>query len=118
MSDHKIGDESDDLAELYDEVQTGDIEYMFAQTAGGISTDGTMKLIGVSPTTRFFSYRPYGLTGHIPTGEFIAQWGNGVSNRDLSYAVEVTDGYLAPSTGPLSLFIDAFADGSRRGLLR
>jgi hypothetical protein len=28
------------------------------------------------------------------------------SNGDLSYAVQVTDGELVPSTGPVSLFID------------
>lgn len=50
---------------------------------------------------------------------------------DLSYAVEATDGDLAPSTGSVSSFIDLVgrpltpvsvvaecADGSRRGLLR
>ena len=29
-----------------------------------------------------------------------------LGNGDLSYAVEVTDGELAASTGPVSLFID------------
>jgi hypothetical protein len=29
-----------------------------------------------------------------------------LSNTDLSYAVEVTDGDLVPSDGPASLFID------------
>jgi hypothetical protein len=73
MSDHEIDDESDDLVELYDEVQPFDIECMSAQTAGGTSIDGG--------------------------------------------TVKLTDGYLAPSGGPLSLFIDPCADGSRRGLL-
>jgi hypothetical protein len=29
-----------------------------------------------------------------------------LNNGDLSYAVEVTDGELMPSSGPVSLFID------------
>jgi hypothetical protein len=117
-----------------------DIEYMFAQTSAGVSidSDGRVTLVGVSPTTLFFSDRPYRLTGHTPTAEFVAQWGQGddsfvedppnallsiferdavndvvlilsepeLSNGDLRYTVEVTDGDLVPSNGPASLFID------------
>lgn len=117
-----------------------DVEYMFAQTSAGVTVnlDGRITLVGVSATTLFFSDRPYRLTGHVPTEEFVAQWGQGdesfaddppnallslferdtvndvvvilsdpeLSDGDLSYAVEVTDGDLAPSDGPASLFID------------
>lgn len=117
-----------------------DVEYMFAQTSAGVTVnlDGRITLVGVSATTLFFSDRPYRLTGHVPTEEFVAQWGQGdesfaddppnallslferdtvndvvvilsdpeLSDGDLSYAVEVTAGDLAPSDGPASLFID------------
>jgi len=139
MPDNEMTDETDDLTELHDGVEPDDIEYMFAQTATGVVIDaGRIKLTGVSPTTLFFSDRPHRLTGHVPTDEFIAQWGDGddsfatdppnallslfetnyvndvvlvlsdpvESNGDLSYAVQVTDGELVPSTGPVSLFID------------
>ncbi len=117
-----------------------DVEYMFAQTSGGvtITPEGRITLVGVSATTLFFSDRPYRLTGHVPTDEFVSKWGEGddsfsenppnallslfeqdtvndvvvilsdpkLSKGDLSYAVEVTEGDLAPSDGPASLFID------------
>jgi hypothetical protein len=117
-----------------------EIEYMFAQTAKGLSInmDGRITLNGVSASTLWFSDRPYRLTGHIPTDEFVAGWGEGadnfaedppnallsifeqeevndvvvvlsdpkLSNGDLSYAVEVTEGDLTPSDAPASLFID------------
>ena len=117
-----------------------DVEYMFAQTSAGVTVnlDGRITLVGVSATTLFFSDRPYRLTGHIPTEEFVSKWGEGddsfsenppnallslfeqdtvndvvvilsdpkLSDGDLSYSVEVTDGDLVPSDGPASLFID------------
>jgi hypothetical protein len=139
MSEEKMNEETDDLDELHDGVQPDDVEYMFAQTATGVVVaDGRVTLTGVSPTTLFFSDRPYRLTGHITTEEFVGGWGEGsdsfatdppnallslfeteyvndvvvvlsdpvASNGDLSYAVQVTDGELVPSTGPVSLFID------------
>jgi hypothetical protein len=104
-------------------------------TAG---TDGRITLKGVSSATLFFSDRPYRLTGHISTDEFVDSWDDGensfaqdppnallsifedeavndvvavisdpkLNNGDLSYAFEVTDGEMASSTGPASLFID------------
>jgi hypothetical protein len=118
----------------------GDVEYMFAQTAAGmgINLDGRITLHGVSATTLWFSDRPYRLTGHTPTGEFVSQWGQGSDNfaenppnallsifeddsvndvvlvltdpqldgSDLSYAIDLSEGDLTPSDGPVSLFID------------
>jgi hypothetical protein len=139
MPDNPIDEESDDLDELHDGVQPDEVEYMFAQTANGVSIgDGRITLSGVSHSTLFFSDRPYRLTGHVPTDDFISQWGVGddsfakepsnallslfeddqvndvvvvltnpeFTDGNLSYAVEVTDGELTPSTGPASLFID------------
>ncbi len=143
------------------ESDPADIEYMFAQTAEGLSVnmDGRITLEGVSAATLWFSDRPYRLTGHVPTDEFVASWDQGddsfaedppnallsifeskevndvvvilsdpkLTNGDLSYAVEVTDGDLGPSDGPASLFIDmigrpmtpvSVAGGRRRGRRR
>jgi hypothetical protein len=143
MSENETNEESDDLDELFGGAAPQDVEYLFAQTAGGMSVgdDGRITLTGVSKSTLFFSDRPYRLTGHLPTNEFVTLWGQGgdesfasdppnavlslfedehvndvvvvlsdpvLSNGDLSYAVEVTEGDLAGSTGPASLFIDRF----------
>ncbi|MGI9616539.1 MAG: hypothetical protein ACR2QO_26720, partial [Acidimicrobiales bacterium] len=73
--------ESDDLAELHDNVPPDEIEYMFAQTALGVAVaDGKVTLTDVSSSTLFFSDRPYRLTGHLPTDEFIDQWDEGDDN--------------------------------------
>lgn len=130
----------DDLEAMFTDAAADDIEYMFAQTSSGVSvgSDGRVILHGVSSTTLFFSDRPYRVTGHIPTDEFIGYWGEGndsfakdppnalltmfeddavndvvvvlsdpvLSNGDLSYAIEVTDGDLVTPSGPASLFID------------
>ncbi len=132
---------SDDAGDM-DAMSTAgsDVEYMFAVTGTGfgVNLDGRITIKGVSATTLFFSDRPYRLTGHVPTDEFVSQWDVGddnfaedppnallsmfeddtvndvvvvltepkLSDGDLSLAVEVTDGDLAPSDGPVSLFID------------
>jgi hypothetical protein len=71
------------------------IEYMFAHSAAGITMldGGRIRLNGVSPTTLFFSDRPDRVTGHIPTSDFIAEWGVG----DDSFATD-------PPNALLSLF--------------
>jgi len=122
------------------ESEPGDVEYMFAQTAAGIgiNLDGRITLHSVSSTTLWFSDRPYRLTGHTQTSDFVSQWGQGadnfaenppnallsifeedtvndvvvilsdpqLDNGDLSYAVDISEGDLTPSEGPVSLFID------------
>lgn len=81
MSDNEINDDIDDVGELHADVKPEDIEYMFAQTASGVSIgDGRVTLNGVSSSTLFFSDRPYRITGHVPTDEFIGQWGQGDDN--------------------------------------
>ena len=90
---------SDDLAEPDDDLDTmftgavpDDIEYMFAQTSSGVAvgSDGRLTLAGVSATTLFFSDRPYRVTGHIPTDEFIGYWGKG----DDSFAADPPNALL------------------------
>lgn len=136
-----VGPISDDSGDMDAMSSAGsDVEYMFAVTGSGfgVNLDGRITVKGASATTLFFSDRPYRLTGHVPTDEFVSQWGVGddnfaenppnallsifeddavndvvvvltepkLDNGDLSFAVEVTDGDLAPSDGPVSLFID------------
>jgi hypothetical protein len=57
-----------------------DVEYMFSQTGASVTIDDDGRRItldGVSPTTLFLSDRPYRLTGHLMTDDFIANWGSG-----------------------------------------
>jgi hypothetical protein len=91
MSESEVNEESDDLEELFGDVPPDDVEYMFAQTSGGISiADGRITLEHVSHSTLFFSDRPYRLTGHIPTDEFIGSWGEG----DDSFAADAPNALL------------------------
>jgi hypothetical protein len=53
-------------------------ESMFVQTAQGIqSTDGTLTLRGVTPSTLYFSDRPQRVVGHMTTDQFVDLWGAG-----------------------------------------
>jgi len=75
MSDHQADDTSE-LDALQHATMGDDVEYMFAQTSRAVSIgdDKRISLIDVSSTTLFFSDRPYRLTGHIPTDEFVDSW--------------------------------------------
>jgi hypothetical protein len=72
-------DDSDAQFASLADTDPDDIEYMFAQTAEGLSIDmdGRITLNGVSAATLWFSDRPYRLTGHVPTDEFVASWDQG-----------------------------------------
>jgi hypothetical protein len=53
-------------------------ESMFVQTAQGIdSTNGTLTLKGITPSTLYFSDRPQRLVGHMTTAQFVDLWGAG-----------------------------------------
>ena len=126
------------------EEQLEDIEALFVQTAGRLSSDGqsAITLQAVSPSTIYFADRPKREVGHMATSRFLELWGDGdnsfetdppnavlsfaelsdrtpeevvVTIRDpradgdsLSYQVNVLDGKLPTSTGPVALFIDPF----------
>ena len=126
------------------EEQLEDIEALFVQTAGRLSSDGqsAITLQAVSPSTIYFADRPKREVGHMATSRFLELWGDGdnsfetdppnavlsfaeladrtpeevvVTIRDpradgdsLSYQVNVLDGTLPISTGPVALFIDPF----------
>jgi len=57
------------------------IEEMFVQVAKGSSSgDGTLTLIGLSPSTLYFSDRPERVVGHMTTEQFVDGWSVGDNN--------------------------------------
>jgi hypothetical protein len=53
-------------------------ESMFVQTAQGIeSSDGTLTLRGITPSTLYFSDRPRRVVGHMKTTDFVELWDAG-----------------------------------------
>jgi len=53
-------------------------ESMFVQTAQGIeSTEETLTLRGITPSTLYFSDRPKRVVGHMATADFVDLWGIG-----------------------------------------
>ena len=47
-------------------------ESMFVQTAKAVTSEGdTLKLIGVTPSTLYFSDRPQRVVGHMTTADFV-----------------------------------------------
>ncbi|MEE8528391.1 MAG: hypothetical protein V3S70_07445, partial [Gammaproteobacteria bacterium] len=62
-----------------------DIEYLFVQTADGVMLEnGVLRLMGVSPSTLFFSDRPERVTGHTPTAYFVAHWASGTDGQSFA----------------------------------
>jgi hypothetical protein len=73
---------------------TGKADFLFVQTAKSMSYDPATKkltLVGVSPTTLFFSDRPQRIAGNMTTVAFVPFWSKGKDsflsdppNADLS----------------------------------
>jgi hypothetical protein len=58
--------------------QSDEFEALYAQSAGGMAYEnGRLTLMGIAPTTLYFSDRPERITGHITTEEFLDSWGEG-----------------------------------------
>jgi hypothetical protein len=54
------------------------VEMLFVQSAKRVTlTNGKLTLIGVAPTTVFFSDRPRRIAGHVATTEMIPLWSEG-----------------------------------------
>lgn len=54
------------------------VELLFVQNAKDVSLEaGTLTLVGVAPTTLFFTDRPKRIAGHMATGDFVNSWGGG-----------------------------------------
>jgi hypothetical protein len=60
------------------EEQLEDIEALFVQTAGRLTSDGgVMTLHGMSPSTLYFADRPQREVGHMSTTRFVDLWSEG-----------------------------------------
>ena len=60
------------------EEQLEDIEALFVQTAGSMTSDGgSVTLHGLSPSTLYFADRPQREVGHMSTRLFVELWGEG-----------------------------------------
>ena len=59
-----------------------DARYLFTQTAGGmgVNLDGRITLHGIGSDTRWFSDRPYRMTGTVTTQVFVSEWSRGADN--------------------------------------
>jgi hypothetical protein len=116
---------------------------MFVQTAKAVKSDGdTLSLIGVTPSTLYFSDRPQRVVGHMTTVDFVDLWGEGENSfaadppnavlsfvdpgadvpesavivikrptlefERLTYSIDVLEGAVPTTGGPVTLFIDPF----------
>jgi len=58
--------------------KTNEVEFLLVQNAEGvILNDGELRLIGVAPTTLYFSDRPDRIVGRVTTEEYVDSWGKG-----------------------------------------
>jgi hypothetical protein len=75
-----------------------DVQMLFVQNAKDVAMrDGRLTLIGVSPTTIFFSDRPKRIAGHMYTEDFVLEWQKGTGPESFN-----TD----PPNGTLSIFTE------------
>ena len=64
---------SDDIEQTLEE-----IEAMFVQVAGGMTTVGDrLTLHGLAPATLYFSDRPQRVVGHLSARQFVDEWDKG-----------------------------------------
>ena len=55
-----------------------DVQFLFVQNAKDVAMkNGRLTLIGISPTTIFFSDRPNRIAGHMHTEDFVHEWQEG-----------------------------------------
>ena len=63
------------LAADQDQPDLDEVQLLFVQNAKDVVMDqGRLTLIGVNPTTIFFSDRPKRITGHMSTEDFVLDW--------------------------------------------
>jgi hypothetical protein len=68
------------------------VEEMFVQVArGSYSDDHELTLIGLSPSTLYFSDRPERVVGHMTSGQFVDLWAEG----DNSFAADPPNAVLS-----------------------
>lgn len=74
------------------ETQLEDIEALFVQTAGSMSSEGSViTLHGLSPSTIYFADRPQREVGHMSTKSFVDLWTEG----DNSFADDPPNSVLS-----------------------
>jgi hypothetical protein len=72
------------------------IQLLFVQNAKDVvMKEGRLTLIGVSPTTIFFSDRPNRIAGHMHTEDFVLEWQKGTGKESF---------HTDPPNGVLSIF--------------
>jgi len=75
-----------------------DVQLLFVQNAKDVvMKDGRLTLIGVSPTTIFFSDRPNRIAGHMHTEDFVLEWQKGTGKESF---------HKDPPNGALSIFAE------------
>ena len=75
-----------------------DIQLLFVQNAKDVVIkNGRLTLIGVSPTTIFFSDRPYRIAGHMHTQDFVLEWQKSTGPESF---------HTNPPNATLSIFAD------------
>lgn len=58
--------------------QPDEFEALYVQSAQGVtSSDGSMTLQGLAPSTLMFSDRPERIVGHLTSAQFVEGWGDG-----------------------------------------
>ena len=63
------------------DTETDLIEEMFVQVAKGLTAaNGSMTLVGASPSTLYFSDRPERVVGHMTTQQFVEEWTEGADS--------------------------------------
>ena len=73
-----------------------DVQLLFVQNAKDVVVkDGRLTLVGVSPTTIFFSDRPKRIAGHMHTEDFVLEWQKGAGKESF---------HTVPPNAALSIF--------------
>ena len=74
------------------------VQMLFVQNAKDVVMEkGRLTLIGVSPTTIFFSDRPKRIAGHMYTEDFVLEWQNGTGKENF---------HADPPNATLSIFAE------------
>jgi hypothetical protein len=75
-----------------------DVQLLFVQNAKDVvMKDGRLTLVGINPTTIFFSDRPKRIAGHMHTEDFVLDWQEGTGKESF---------HTDPPNGTLSIFTE------------
>ena len=86
------------LAAAQDQPNLDEVQLLFVQNARDVVIDkDRLTLIGVNPTTIFFSDRPKRIAGHMSTEDFVLDWQEGTGKESF---------HANPPNAALSVFGD------------